>query len=122
MFAALSAIDVMNYLIALLSIGLGMCGWFAPRWTMQQLDIQSGPTNMAYTEVSAVSGCLFVGLGVGAMILNEPLAWLLMGAVYGGAAVGRLTSIVRDNAATRQSWTFFGCEAALAAWLLLANA
>ncbi|MEL6951843.1 MAG: DUF4345 family protein [Pseudomonadota bacterium] len=121
MFAALSAIDVINYLIAIVSIGLGMCGWFAPRWTMQQLDMSSGPSNMAYTEVSAVSGCLFVGLGIGAIILNEPFAWLLMGACYAGAAVGRVTSIMRDNAGSRQSWTFFGTEAALGVWLILAN-
>jgi hypothetical protein len=89
---------------------------------MQQLDMQAGPSNMAYTEVSAASGCLFVGLGLGAMILNEPLAWIVMGLAYAGAALGRVTSIFRDDAASRQSWTFFGCEAALAAWLILANA
>lgn len=121
MLGALSAIDLMNMGVALLTIMLGMMGWLAPRWTMQQLDMQAGPTNMAYTEVSAVSGCLFVGLGLGAMILNEPLAWVVLGLAYGGAAVGRVTSILRDNAASRQSWTFFGFEAGLAAWLVLAN-
>ncbi|MEM9320791.1 MAG: DUF4345 family protein [Pseudomonadota bacterium] len=121
MLASFTAIDVINGFIAILSIGLGMCGWIAPRWTMAQLDMRSGPTNMAYTEVSAVSGCLFVGLGIGALILNEPLAWILMGTAYGGAAVGRVTSILRDNAGTRQSWTFFACEAAIASWLLIAN-
>ena len=121
MLASLSAIDVINLLIALTTIGLGICGWLWPRWTMEQLDMRSGPSNMAYTEVSAVSGCLFVGLGLGAIILNEPMAWLVMGLAYGGAAVGRVTSILRDNAATRQSWTFFAVEAGLAAWLVLAN-
>ena len=70
--------------------------------------MQAGPSNMAYTEVSAVSGCLFVGLGLGVMVLNEPMAWIVRGLAYGGAAVGRVTSILRDNAASRQSWTFFG--------------
>ena len=121
MLASMTAIDIINGLIALTTIGLGLCGWMAPRWTMEQLDIRPGPSNMAYTEVSAVSGCLFVGLGLGALLLNEPLAWLLMGTAYGGAAVGRVTSILRDNAATRQSWTFFAVEAALASWLVLAN-
>ncbi|MEM9755673.1 MAG: DUF4345 family protein [Pseudomonadota bacterium] len=121
MLGSLTAIDAINSLIAVLTIGLGMCGWIAPRWTMQQLDMRAGPTNMAYTEVSAVSGCLFVGLGIGALILNEPLGWIVMGTAYAGAAIGRLTSIVRDNAASRQSWTFFASEAALAAWLLAAN-
>lgn len=82
-------------------------GWLAPRWTMQQLDMQAGPSNMAYTEVSAASGCLFVGLGLGALILDQPLAWVVVGLAYAGAATGRVTSILRDDAASRQSWTFF---------------
>ncbi|MEM7724208.1 MAG: DUF4345 family protein [Pseudomonadota bacterium] len=121
MLGAMTAIDLINMGVALLTIVLGMMGWLAPRWTMQQLDMQSGPSNMAYTEVSAVSGCLFVGMGLGALILNEPLAWVVLGLAYAGAAVGRVTSILRDNAGSRQSWTFFGCEAGLAAWLVLAN-
>jgi hypothetical protein len=117
----MTAIDYVNFAVAGLTILLGLMGWLAPRWTMQQLDMQAGPTNMAYTEVSAASGCLFVGLGLGAMILDQPLAWVVVGLAYAGAATGRVTSIFRDNAASRQSWTFFGSEAALAAWLILAN-
>jgi hypothetical protein len=45
----------------------------------------------------------------------------VVGLAYAGAAVGRVTSIFRDKAASRQSWTFFGSEAALASWLILAN-
>ncbi|MCT4684801.1 MAG: DUF4345 family protein [Roseicyclus sp.] len=117
----MTAIDYVNFAVAGLTILLGLMGWLAPRWTMEQLDMQAGPTNMAYTEVSAASGCLFVGLGLGAMILDQPLAWVVVGLAYAGAATGRVTSIFRDNAASRQSWTFFGCEAGLAAWLILAN-
>jgi hypothetical protein len=117
----MTAIDYINFAAAILTIGLGLLGWLAPRWTMQVLDMQPGPTNMAYTEVSAASGCLFVGLGLGALLIDQPLAWVVVGLAYAGAATGRLTSIFRDNAASRQAWTFFGCEAALAAWLVLAN-
>ena len=117
----MTAIDLINHAVALLTVALGLMGWLAPRWTMDLLDMKAGPTNMAYTEVSAASGCLFVGLGLGAMVLDQPLAWVVVGLAYAGAATGRVTSIFRDNAASRQSWTFFGCEAALAAWLLIAN-
>lgn len=117
----MTAIDYVNFAVAILTVVLGLMGWLAPRWTMEQLDMQAGPSNMAYTEVSAASGCLFVGLGLGAMAINEPLAWVVVGLAYGGAAIGRVTSILRDNAGSRQSWSFFGCEAGLAAWLVLAN-
>lgn len=117
----MTAIDYINFAVAIVTVGLGLCGWIATRWTMSVLDMQAGPSNMGYTEVSAVSGCLFVGIGLGVMVLNEPMAWVALGLAYGGAAVGRVTSILRDNAGSRQSWTFFGTEAALAAWLVLAN-
>lgn len=117
----MTAIDYINFAVAIVTVGLGICGWIATRWTMAVLDIQAGPSNMGYTEVSAVSGCLFVGIGLGVMVLNDPVAWVALGLAYGGAAVGRITSILRDKAGSRQSWTFFGTEAALAAWLILAN-
>jgi hypothetical protein len=121
MLSALTLVDMINIVVGLLTVGLGLLGWLAPRWTMQQLDMVAGPTNMAYTEVSAVSGCLFVGLGLGAIYLNEPLGWVVVGIAYAGAAVGRVTAIFRDKACSRQAWTFFASEAALASWLLLAN-
>ena len=68
-----------------------------------------------------MSDCLFVGLGLGEMMLNDPLAWVVRGIAYASATVGRVTSIFRDDAASRQSWTFFGCEAGLGAWLIIAN-
>lgn len=117
----MTAVDYINFAVAILTVGLGICGWLATRWTMSVLDIQAGPSNMGYTEVAAVSGCLFVGIGMGVLILNAPMAWVALGLAYGGAAVGRLTSILRDRAGSRQSWTFFGTEAALAAWLVSAN-
>ena len=114
-------IDLINIAIALATIGLGAVGWLAPRWTMQKLDIRSGPSNMAFTEVSAGSGGLFVGVGIGVLFLNDAMAWVALGFAYTGSAVGRITSILRDDAASRQSWTFFGCEAAFGIWLVLAN-
>ncbi len=117
----MTLIDSINFAVAILTIGLGVCGWLATRWTMEMLDIRSGSTHMAMTEVSAVSGCLFVGIGLGVMVLDSPAAWVALGLAYAGAAVGRVTSILRDTAGSRQSWTFFGTEAALAVWLVFAN-
>lgn len=114
-------VDILNFAAGAITIALGALGWLATRWTMDVLDMRAGPTNMAYTEVSAASGCLFVGLGLGAILINDPLAWVVMGLAYAGAALGRITSIMRDKAWSRQSLTFFGCEAGLAAWLILAN-
>ena len=39
----MTAFDFINYAVAILTIALGLMGWLAPRWTMQQLDMQAGP-------------------------------------------------------------------------------
>lgn len=86
---------MLTILIALLSIALGLIGWLAPRYTMDQLDmVPRGP--MAASEVRAASGALFVGLGIGALVLG-PAGVAMVGFAWGGAAVGRLTSLLLDG-------------------------
>ncbi|MEM1431393.1 MAG: DUF4345 family protein [Pseudomonadota bacterium] len=113
-------IELLNPALALVSIGLGLIGWFAPRYTMDVLDLQRGQSTMGLSEMRAVSGCLFVGLGGGALLLGSAEAYLMVGCAWGGAAVGRATSLVADDAPTRGTRIFFAVEAAVAA-LLIAN-
>ncbi|WP_424971662.1 DUF4345 family protein [Dinoroseobacter sp. S76] len=114
-------IDILNILIALLSIGLGCFGWLAPKFTMEALDLQRGATTMGVSEIRASAGALFVGLGVGALILGSPTAYAMVGFAWGGAAMGRLTSLLRDEAPTRRTWGFFATEAVVAALALAIN-
>jgi hypothetical protein len=75
---------------------------------------------MGMSEIRAASGALFVGLGMGAILLGTPLAYAMLGFAWGGAAVGRLTSIVADGP-SRQKITFFAVELAVAGALLALN-
>ncbi len=101
--------DILNILFALASIGLGVVGWLAPAYTMDTLDLQKGPGNMGPSEIRAASGALFVGLGVGALIIGGPVAYGMIGCAWTGAAVGRATSLALDGT-SRKKWTFFGVE------------
>ena len=112
--------DILNPLIALVSIGFGLIGWLAPRYTMEVVDLRPGPTGMGPSEVRAASGALFVGLGVGALVIGTPLAYAMIGFAWGGAAVGRLTSLIVDGQ-TQKKWGFFACEATVAAIGLMFN-
>lgn len=105
--------DLLNTLLALTSIGLGLIGWLAPRYTMEVVDLTPGPSPMGPSEVRAVSGALFVGLGLGALVLGTPLAYAMIGFAWGGAAIGRLTSLIVDGQ-TSKKWGFFACEAIVA--------
>ncbi|MDX8348865.1 DUF4345 family protein [Cognatiyoonia sp. IB215446] len=113
--------DIINIIFALLSIGLGCFGWLAPRYTMGALDLTMGETTMGASEVRASVGCLFVGMGIGALILGSPEAYVMLGFCWSGAAFGRLTSIVLDGN-SQKKLVYFLVEAAVgipAIWLNL---
>ena len=112
--------ELLNIALALLSIALGAVGWLAPRYTMGVLDMAPTGSTMGLSEIRAASGALFIGLGVGAILLATPLAYAMVGFAWGGAAIGRLTSILADGN-TRQKTTFFVIEALVAALLLGMN-
>lgn len=106
--------DILAPLTALVSIGFGLIGWVAPRYTMDLLGLapKAGST-MGASEMRAASGALFVGLGLGALLIGDPVAYAMIGCAWGGAAIGRLTSILLDGA-SRQKWTFFAVEIVVA--------
>ena len=112
--------DILNIIFALLSIGLGCFGWLAPRYTMGALDLKGGDTTMGMSEVRASAGALFVGMGVGAIWLGTPEAYLMLGFCWAGAAMGRLTSLVMDGA-TRQKVTYFAVEAVVGVAAIVLN-
>jgi hypothetical protein len=115
---------IINIILALISIGLGVIGWFAPRYVAGLLDLTVGATTMGLSELRAASGALFVGLGAGVLVLQTPQAAAMLGFAWGGAAIGRITSILLDGP-TPQKWAFFACEivvAAIALWNLVPRA
>ncbi|MDJ1007446.1 MAG: DUF4345 family protein [Paracoccaceae bacterium] len=114
-------IDAINIAIALTSIGLGVIGWLAPRYTMAVLDLEPTTSTMGVSEIRAASGALFVGLGLGAIFLNEPYAYAMIGFAWAGAAIGRITSILADEKPTQRTWGFFGIELLVAAAALGIN-
>ena len=114
-------IDLINIALALTSIGLGCFGWLAPRYTMEALDLQTNGSTMGLSELRASAGALFVGLGLGALYFGSAEAYAMMGFAWCGAAVGRVTSILKDEAPTRKTYTFAAVEIAVAAILLAMN-
>lgn len=112
--------DIINIFFALASIGLGAFGWLAPRYTLGALDLHMGGTTMGMSEVRASAGALFVGMGIGALLLGTPTAYIMLGACWSGAAMGRLTSLMFDGI-TRKKLVFFVVEAAVGIPAILLN-
>ena len=65
--------------------------------------------------------CSFAPRFISISTLSLPAAWAGLGIAYAGAASGRVLSALLDRPPMRKLLVFGGIEAALAAWLLLAN-
>jgi len=114
-------IETLNTLAALLTIGFGLFGFLAPRYTASALDLAPTDSTMGLSEMRASVGGLFVAAGVAALWLDAPLAFAMIGFAFLGAALGRVLSLILDKPPVRKVLIFGGIEAALAAWLLAAN-
>ena len=111
-----------NIAVMLLTILLGLIGWFAPRYTMKKLKLQTAEnSNMGLSEIRAANGALFVGVAVGAIVISLPIAFAMVGCLYAGAATGRITSILIDKSGCVSSWSYFLVELIFATFLLIAN-
>ena len=112
--------DILNIIFALLSVGLGCFGWLAPRYTLSALDLTMGETTMGMSEVRASVGALFVGMGIGALILGSSEAYVMLGFCWCGAAAGRLPSIIMDGASQKE-WVYFIVEAVVGVPAIMLN-
>ena len=112
--------DNINIIFAALSIGLGCFGWLAPRYTLGALDLKMGETTMGASEIRASAGALFVGMGIGALLLGTPEAYVMLGFCWCGAAMGRLTSLILDGT-SQKKWVYFIVEAGVGIPAILLN-
>ena len=117
----MTGVAALNVLCALLSIGIGAISWINPTYTLSALDLQEGKSTMGRSELRASAGALFVAMGLGALLIGQPAANLMMGIAWLGAAVGRMTSILVDPRPIRKTWVFFAVEAAVGVALVAAN-
>lgn len=113
--------DTFNIIAALLTLGFGAFGFLAPAYTASALDLAPTNSTMGYSELRASVGGLFVIAAIAGIWLNHPAAWAMLGFAYAGAALGRAVSLALDNPPVAKVLVFGGIEAALAAWLILAN-
>jgi len=112
--------DILNIIFALLTIGLGAVGWLAPKYTLETLHLTGHTDTMGLSEIRASAGALFIGMGVGALVLNTPVAFAMIGFCWLGASAGRLTSLIKDGR-TNKKWGFFICEIIVGSGALIYN-
>ena len=111
-------LDIIDIAIAVLTIGLGLFGLVAPRYTAGVLDLAPTGSTMGFSELRASAGGLFVAMGAACLLTGAPWAYAMLGIAYAGAGTGRLVAIVADRPPMPKAALWFAFEALPAAWLI----
>ncbi len=87
---------------ALLTIGLGLIGFFKPTLITegQQIAINSP---MGMSEARVVFGGLHLGGGITALLLNDPAVYLTLGMAWAVGILARLYSMSADKCSLQHS-------------------
>lgn len=119
----MDAVEVVNILLALLTIAFGGICLVSPTYAMGALSLKTDGKRDGMSEIRAASGGAFVVMSVAAILLGatQPLAWVMLGVHYAGAGLGRIVSIALDGSGSPKIWFFFATELLFAAWLIGAN-
>ncbi len=105
-------------IVAVATIGFGAISIASPSAAERFTGLTAaGPRGTS--EIRAVLGGLFVGLGVAALIYRTASAFGTVGIGYLIIAIVRAVSIYWDKAATPTNWVSLGFEAAFGILLLV---
>ena len=101
---------------ASITIIFGLICFFAPRLTYRILRLRTAEgVPEALSESRATMAGFYLGVGLGAIALQQPFVWMVLGAGWAFTALGRLLSIFADRGNTAFNWGSLAFEIALAA-------
>jgi hypothetical protein len=71
------------------------------------------------TEIRAIFGALFIGLGIAAFVLDKAVAYPMLGIMYLSIAVVRIISMFLDRSAERSNYISIAAEVLFGVLLML---
>jgi hypothetical protein len=98
---------------AILTIILGLVGFFRPRLITEKQQIELG-SSMALSEARVVFGGLHLGGGIMALALHEPLIYMTLGAAWSFGLLARFYSMVVDKTSLQHSMPGIVVDASMA--------
>lgn len=102
---------------ALITVALGLLGALAPATVARLVGVQP-VGGVGLSEIRATYGGLFLGLGGACLVLQSPVAWLVAGIAWVGAALMRLPSLVLDKGSYPKALGGFALELTVGLLLL----
>lgn len=105
--------------VAAFTLLFGLVMLFAPGLTFRLLRLQTTPDHPeAVAEARATMSGFYVGVGLAAILLAQPLIYLTLGLCWALTAFGRIISMLSDDGNTLSNWLWLALEIALAALVL----
>jgi hypothetical protein len=110
---------ILKIICAVLTIIVGVVSVIKPTSVYEFTGLQAtGPRGI--TEIRAILGAVFIGLGLAPFLLSlNPAAFRAGGITYLTVALVRLVSIFTDRSAMQSNWISLGSEIVLGVILLL---
>jgi hypothetical protein len=102
-------LEILKIIMAVGTIVTGLISLIWPR-SVQGFTGLSAPGTRGITEIRAVLGGGFIGLGLAPLILGAPAAYQVLGIVYLVIAVARIAGIVLDRSVERSNWISLAVE------------
>jgi cytochrome c biogenesis protein CcdA len=101
---------------AAVTVLLGLMFFFAPRLSFKALRLRTTETHPeAVAAARATMSGFYLGLGLCAILLAQPLLYMALGFSWLFTAFGRLVSILSDRGNTLYNWVFVLVDLVLAA-------
>jgi Domain of unknown function (DUF4345) len=104
----------LGFAVAAITALLGLLAFVAPRIAFTIARIEAKVPD-AIAEGRASFGGVFLALGLGSILLAQPLLTLVLGGVWSMMAMGRIVSMIFDGAVSRYNMAGTIFEAALGA-------
>ena len=97
----------------------GLLMLFAPGLTFRLLRLQTTPNHPeAVSEARATMSGFYIGVGLAAILLAQPLIYLTLGLCWALTAFGRIVSMLSDDGNTLYNWAWLALEMAFAGLVL----
>ncbi len=114
----MSILQILKILAALLTAAIGLPALVKPESVFGFTGLQISGVR-GTSEMRAIFGGLFIGLGIAPLILGSADAYRVLGAGYLAIAVARLFSIVFDQSFASSNWISLVSEIVLGIILVI---
>lgn len=108
---------VLKIIVALATAATGLLGLFKPTAVYGFTGLTASGAR-GISEIRAIFGGLFLGLGIAPLFLGEP-AYQMLGIAYLAIALARMVSIVIDKSYAQSNWISLAIEVVLGVILVI---